>query len=70
MNVIFTLHAKHKIRKRNLTEQEVRESIENPDKTTKKHGKIYFEKNLGRGTIEIVSEAIENNIKVITVYWI
>jgi len=70
MDVIFTLHAKHKIKKRNLTEQEVIESIKNSDKTIKKHGKLYYQKNLGRGTIEIVCKAIENNIKVITVYWI
>mgnify|MGYP001591684312 CR=1 FL=1 len=70
MKVTFTLHAKIQVKKRNLTEQEVTESIKNPDKIIKKHGKLYFQKNLGRGTIEIVGEAIENNIKVITIYWI
>ncbi len=70
MEIKFTLHAKHKIKKRNLSEQEIIESINSPNKTIKKHGKLYLQKNIGRGTIEIVCKLIENNIKVITVYWI
>ena len=70
MDIIFTLHAKRQIRKRNLTEQEIVESIRYADKTIKKHEKYYAQKNIGRGFIEIVYEKIENNIKVITVYWL
>ena len=70
MNIIFTLHSKRQIKKRNLTEQEIIESIKFPDKTIKKHNKYYFQKDIGRGIIEIVCEKTENNIKVITVYWI
>ena len=70
MNITFTLHSKRKIKKRDLTEEEIIESIKYNDKTIKKHGKYYFQKDLGSGTIEIVCEKIENNIKVITVYWI
>jgi len=70
MDIIFTLHSKKQIKKRNLTEQEIMESIKYPDKTIKKYNKYYFQKNVGRGTIEIVCEKTENNIKVITVYWI
>ena len=70
MDIFFTLHSKRQIKKRNLTEEEIIESMKYSDKTIKKHGKYYFQKNLGRGTIEIVCEKTENNIKVITVYWI
>ena len=70
MNVTFTLHSKRQIEKRNLTEQEIIESIRFPDKTFKKHDKYYFQKDMGRGIIEIVCEKTANNIKVITVYWL
>lgn len=70
MNVEFTLHAEQRINKRNLSKEEIINAIKNPDKTTKKHGAVYFEKNLGNGTIEIVCERTESNIKVITLYWI
>ena len=70
MNIIFTLHSKRQIKKRDLTEQEIIESVKFPNKTIKKHNKYYFQKDIGRGIIEIVCEKTENNIKVITVYWI
>jgi len=41
-----------------------------PDKAIKKHGKYYHQRSLQRGKIEVVCEQIENNIKVITLYWL
>lgn len=70
MSITFTLHSKRQIQKRDLTEQEILESIKFPDKTLKKYDKYYFQKYIRRGTIEVVCEKTENNIKVITVYWI
>ena len=70
MEIIFTKHAKYRIEKRKILEQEVIEAIKYPDKTIKKHNKYYFQKNLGRGTIEVSCEKTERIIKVITVYWI
>jgi len=70
MNIIFTNHAKEAIRDRKILESEVIESIKYPDKTIKKHGKIYIQKNLERGQIEISTERTENVIKIITVYWL
>ena len=70
MEFTFTDHAKYRIIKRDLTEQEIIESLTHADKTSKKHGKYYAQKNIGRGTIEIVYEETESYIKVITVYWI
>ncbi len=70
MKIIFTKHAEYRIKKRNLTKQEVIESINYPNNTFKKHAKYYFNKKLERGIIEICCEKTENNIKVITIYWI
>ena len=70
MDIFFTLHSKTQIERRNLSKQEIIESIKYPDKTIKKHDKYYVQKDLGRGKVEIVCKRIENNIKVITVYWI
>ena len=55
---------------RRILKQEVIDAIRYPDKTLKKHDKYYFQKSLNRGKIEVVCEKIENNIKVITIYWI
>ncbi len=70
MEIIFTKHAKYRIEKRKILEQEVIEAIKHPDNTIKKHNKYYFQKRLERGTIEISCEKTERIIKVITVYWI
>jgi len=70
LEYIFTDHAEDRVKKRNLTKQEIIESIKNADKTLKKHGKYYAQKNIGRGTIEIAYERTESYIRVLTVYWI
>jgi len=70
MQIRFTNHAKFRIRKRHILELEVLDAIKYPDKTVKKHGKYYFQKRLAKGIIEICCEKRENNIKVITIYWI
>ena len=70
MQIIFTNHAKFRIIRRNILKQEVIEAIKYPDRTLKKHGKYYFQKSLDRGKIEVVCEKIENNINVITLYWL
>ncbi len=64
MYITFTLHSKKQIEKRNLTEQEIIESIKFLDKTIKKHDKYYFQKSIGRGMIEIVCEKMENNKQI------
>ena len=70
MEIIFTLHSKSRIEKRKILEEEVIDSIKNPDKTIKKHDKYYFIKKLERGNIEVCCEKTESIINVITVYWI
>ena len=69
MRIVFTEHAKERIKKRGISEDEVTNTIKHPEKVEKKHGKYYARKNIGRGKIEVVYEK-ENYIKVVTVYWI
>jgi uncharacterized FlaG/YvyC family protein len=70
MEYFFTLHVKRRINKRNLTEDEIIESIKYADKITKKHGKYYAKKNMGRGIIEIIYKKTGSYIRIITVYWL
>ena len=70
MKITFTFHAEERLKKRKLLKEEVIEAIEHPDKTIKKHGSYYYQKNLGRGIIEVVCEKTEKSLNVITLYWL
>lgn len=54
MKVIFTEHAKDRIRKRKINEEEVIDIIRYPEKILKREGKYYAQKNIGRAKIEVV----------------
>lgn len=69
MDIVFTDHAKNRIKKRKIKEQEVIDAIKNTEKTYQKEGKYYVQKDLGRGKIEVVYQK-DKYINVITVYWI
>ena len=56
MKFIFTDHAEYRVRKRNLTKEEVIDAIKYADKTEKRHEKYYSRKDIGRGAIEVVYE--------------
>jgi len=70
MNIIFTGHAKYRIEKRKLSEEEVSNAILRPDITSKKYDKYYYQKRLQNGVIEVVCEKTEKGLNVITVYWV
>ena len=70
MEFIFTAHAEYRIERRKLTKEEILEAIRYPSKTLKKHEKYYAQKNIRRGTIEVVYKKTEKYIKIITVYWL
>ena len=70
MNIIFTKHAEERIKLRGFSSFEIIEAIKHPDKTIHKYGKQFYQKKLDRGLIEVCCEKTENNIKVITVYWL
>ena len=69
MKVIFTEHAKERMQKRKIREEEVISAVKYPDKTSKREGKYYAEKNIGRAKIEVIYEK-NKFIKVITVYYL
>ena len=68
MDIIFTEHAKERMKKRKITEAEVKEAIKYPEKTDKQEGLYYVRKNIQRANIEVVYEK-GKYIKVITVYY-
>ena len=70
MNIVFTHHAEDRVKIRKITKPEVLDTIRFPDKTMKKHGKYYYQKQLERGTIEVVVEKSGKNLNIITIYWI
>lgn len=69
MEIIFTEHAKKRIKKRKITKDEIINTIKYAEKTNKREGKYYAQKDIGRGKIEVVYEK-DKYINVITVYWI
>jgi len=67
VHIDFTNHAKEQMKERNISEDEVINTIKYPEETSK-DGKVYYaRKNIGRANIEVVYTR-ENYIKVITVY--
>ncbi|MBS3099616.1 DUF4258 domain-containing protein [Candidatus Pacearchaeota archaeon] len=69
MEVIFTKHALLRIKKRKITKEEIVVSIKSPDKTYKRKGKFYVQKNIGRANIEIIYEK-DKYIRIITLYYL
>jgi hypothetical protein len=69
MEIVFTEHAKERMKKRGITEDEVIQAIKNPDNTKKQGGNYYVQKNIGRAKIEVAYEK-DKYIKVITIYYI
>lgn len=70
MDIELTKHAKARLAKRKILDNELMDIMTCPDKIVKKQGKYYFQKRLERGKIEVVTEKTENHIKVITIYWV
>ena len=69
MDIIFTEHAKQKLGKRKILEDEAINTIKYPEKTYKEGGKYYSQKDIGRGKIEVVYIR-DKYIKILTIYWI
>ncbi|MBI5392928.1 DUF4258 domain-containing protein [Candidatus Woesearchaeota archaeon] len=56
--------------RRGITREEVVYSLNYPDIIIKKHGKYFFRKDLGRGTIEVVARKWERFLYILTIYWL
>ncbi|MBT3406240.1 DUF4258 domain-containing protein [Candidatus Woesearchaeota archaeon] len=68
--VIFTNHAMERMLRRGVFQEEVISTVFFPAKSFRRHDKSYFQKDLGRGWIEVCCEKTQRIIKVITVYWL
>ena len=69
MKIIFTEHVKDRMKKRKISEDEIINTIKYAEKTDKRKGKYYSQKDIARGKIEVVYER-DKYIKIVTVYWI
>ncbi|MBU3923607.1 MAG: DUF4258 domain-containing protein [Nanoarchaeota archaeon] len=70
MKIIFTEHAKEKLQRRKITQDEAINTIIYPEITNKIRGKYYAQKETSRGKIEVVYTREDKFLKVITLYWI
>ena len=67
MHIEFTQHAKDRMKKRNISEDEVINTIKYPERTEKVGDVYYAQKHLGRLLLKVVYIR-ENYIKVITLH--
>jgi hypothetical protein len=70
MRIVLTHHAQERLRRRDLSEEEIIDAVKHPASTIKKYSKYFYQKKLDRGLIEVCCEKTEKNIKIITVYWV
>ena len=70
MKLIFTRHAVQRMEKRKIMEIDVLDAIHYPERIYRKDNKYFFQRAVERGCIEVCCEKKENNIKVITAYWV
>ena len=69
MKIIFTKHARERMKERDVFEKEVIECTKHPDKIVKEHGSIYrFQKRFSYGILQVVGEQKRNYCVVITAY--
>ena len=69
MKIVFTEHIKDRMKRRNVSEEEVINTIKYPQKISKIKEKYYAQKDIGRAKIEVVYEK-DKYINVITVYYL
>ena len=69
MEVRFTKHIKDRMKRRQISEEEIINTIKNSNKTSKIGRKFYAQKDIGRANIEVVYEK-DKYINIITVHYI
>ncbi|MBI1970718.1 DUF4258 domain-containing protein [Candidatus Woesearchaeota archaeon] len=70
MRVTFTSHALPRMSIRKIYDDDIMDTLRSPDVIYKKHGKYFFRKSIGRGTIELCCEKTERHINIVTLYWV
>jgi len=69
MNLIFTTHSKQRMLERGIQIEQIKETIELPDYTITKNGKIEAYKKIKDKTLKIVYIKKDKFIKIITLIW-
>ena len=69
MEVRFTKHIKDRMKRRQISEEEIISAIKNSNKTSKIGKKFYAQKDIGRAKIEVVYEK-DKYINIVTAYYI
>jgi len=69
MEVRFTKHIKDRMKRRQISEEEIIRAIKNSNKTSKIGKKFYAQKDIGRAKIEVVYEK-DKYINIVTAYYI
>lgn len=69
--IIFTDHAKRRMRERKISKAQVSIVLEHPESAESEDGNIkILRKKFGNKVLEIVIETSKNKIIVITLYWL
>jgi len=70
MLIIFSDHAKIKMKQRGLTQSRVKDVLNNPDLTLSSHdGRTITEKNFGKLNLRVVYIKENSNIIIVTAHW-
>ncbi len=67
---IFSNHAKKRLYERDITEEQVKITIQNADHIIKRFGETEAFKKFGTKLLKVVYAEMENYIKVITLYYL
>jgi hypothetical protein len=71
VEIIFTAHAKVRIRQRNISEDEVKSAIANPDGACESFkDRTAVRKKSSQGTLEVIYKTSGTKIIIITCYWL
>ncbi|MFH1358555.1 MAG: DUF4258 domain-containing protein [archaeon] len=68
MDIIYSFHAKKRLKERDIKVEEVKETIDFPDYTIKRKEEIEAYKRFTNILLKVVYIKKENYIKIITVY--
>lgn len=69
MRITLTKHAQKRISERNIKIEDIKNTIEMPDYTIVKNGKIESYKKINEKTLKIVYSKDTKFIKIITLIW-
>jgi hypothetical protein len=67
-NIRYTKHAVQRRLERNITDQQINQTLDNPDYTISDEGKTVALRKIAEKTIKVVYIEKETYIKIITVY--